>query len=132
MKSDDIKTIISYESTKLSTKFPVKDKTDFQHKHNVVYYGKCPNEGCKDDYVGETKRRIVERIKDHNSKDNSSHLLKHACENGYTHVWKKDFKILGNNYQPNFIRKISESLFIRKLKPSLNVNEKSVPLHLFN
>ena len=46
---DDVKTIISYKSTKLSTKFPVKDKTDFQHKHNVVYYGKCPNEGCKDD-----------------------------------------------------------------------------------
>ena len=52
---------------------------------------KCPNEGCKDDYVGETKRRIVERIKDHNSKDNSSHLLKHAHENGHTHVWEKDF-----------------------------------------
>ena len=129
---DDIKTIISYKSTKLSTKFPVKDKTDFQHKHNVVYYGKCPDEGCKDNYVGETKRRIVERIKDHNSKDNSSHLLKHARENGHTHVWKKDFKILGNNYQSNFKRKISESLFIRQLKPSLNVNEKSVPLHLFN
>ena len=73
---------------KLSTKFPVKDKTDFQHKHNVVYYGKCPNEGWKDDYVGETKRCIVERIKDHNSKDSSSHLLKHAHENGHTHVWK--------------------------------------------
>ena len=83
---DDIKTIISYKSMKLSTKFPVKDKTDFQHKRNVVYYGKCPNEGCKDDYVGETKRCIVERIKDHNSKDSSSHLLKHAHENGHTHV----------------------------------------------
>ena len=46
---DDVKTIISYKSTKLSTKFPVKDKTDFQHKHNVVYFGKCPNEGWKDD-----------------------------------------------------------------------------------
>ena len=46
---DDVKTIISYKSKKLSTKFPVKDKTDFQHKHNVVYFGKCPNEGWKDD-----------------------------------------------------------------------------------
>ena len=35
---DDIKTIISYKSTKLSTKFPVKDKTDFQHKHNVIFH----------------------------------------------------------------------------------------------
>ena len=53
---DDIKTMIGYRSTKLSTKFLVRDKTDFQHKHNVLYYGKCSNEGCKDDYVGETKR----------------------------------------------------------------------------
>ena len=114
--------MISYRSAKFSTQFPTKDKTYFQHKHNVVYYGKCPNEGCKDDYVGKTKRRIVERIKDHNSKDNSSHLLKHARENSYTHVWEKVLHILDNNYQSNFKRKISESLFIKQLKPTLNVN----------
>ena len=28
-----------YKSTKLSTKFPVKDKTDFQHINTVAYYG---------------------------------------------------------------------------------------------
>ena len=119
---DVIKTIISCKSTKLSTKLPVKNKTDFQYKHHVMYYGKCPNEGCKDDYVGETKRRIVERIKDHNSKDNCSHLLKRARENCNIHIWKKDFQILGNNYQSNFKRKISESLFIRQLKYTLHVN----------
>ena len=129
---DDTKIVISQKSTKLSTKFPVKGKTYFQNKHNVVYYGKCPNERCKDDYVGETKRRIVERIKDHNIKNNSFHLLKYARENGHTHAWKKDIQIISNNYQSNFKRKISESMFIRQLKLSLNVNEKSVPLHLFN
>ena len=95
--------MISCKSTKLSTKFPVKDNADFQQKDNVVYYGKCHNEGCKDDDIGETKRRIVERIKDRNSKDNSSHLLKR--ENRHIHVWEKDFQILGNNYQSNFKRK---------------------------
>ena len=129
---DDIKTMASYRSTKLSTKFPVKDKTDFQHKHNFVYYGKCLNEGCKDDYVEETKRRIVKIIRDHNGKDNSSHLLKYARENGLTHVWEKDFQILGNNYQSNLKPKVCESLFIKQLKPTLNVNEKSITLHLFN
>ena len=34
----DDKTMISYKSTKLSTKFPVKNKTDFQHKHNVIFH----------------------------------------------------------------------------------------------
>ena len=62
----------------------------------------------------------------------NSHLLKHAREKGHTHVWENDFKILGNNYQSNIKRKISEFLFIRQLKPTLNANEKSIPLHLFN
>ena len=123
---------INCKSTNLSTQFPVKDKIDFRHKHNLVYYGECPDEGCKDDYVGETKRCIVERINDHSSKDNSSHLLKHTRENGHTHVWEKDFQILANNYESNFNRKISESLFIRQLKPTLNVNKKSITLHLLN
>ena len=30
---DDVNTMISYKSTKLSTKFPVKDKIGFQHKN---------------------------------------------------------------------------------------------------
>ena len=107
---DDIKTTISSESTKLSTKF----------------------EGCKDDCVGETKSHIAERIKDHNSKERSSYLLKHACENGHTRVWEKHFQIFGKNYQLNFKQKLSESLFIWQLKPTLNVNEKSIALHLFN
>ena len=47
-------------------------------------------------------------------------------------VLVNDFTILGNNYQLNIKRKISESLFIRQLKPTLNANEKSIPLCLFN
>ena len=97
------KTMISYKSTKL---FPIKDKTD--------YYGKGSNEGCKDNYVGETKRRIVERIENSNSKDSSSHLLKHTHKNGNIHVWEKNFQILGKNYQSNLKRKISESLLVRQ------------------
>ena len=129
---EDVNTMISYKNTKLSTKFPVKDKTDFQHKNNVVYHSKCPSEGCHENYIGETNIRIVERIQDHNNRDKNSHLLKHAREKGHTQVWENDFKILGNNYQSNIKRKISESLFIRQLKPTLNANEKSISLHLFN
>ena len=33
---DDIKIMISLQSTNLSTKFPVKGNTDFQEKHNIV------------------------------------------------------------------------------------------------
>ena len=77
---------VSYESTKLSTKFPVKDKTDLQHKNNVVYHSKCPSEGCHKNDIGEMNRHIVGRIQDHNNRDKNSHLLKHACEKGHSHL----------------------------------------------
>ena len=49
---DDVNTVISYKSTKLSTKFAVKDKADFQHKNEVVYHNKGPSQGCHENYIG--------------------------------------------------------------------------------
>ena len=128
----NVKTCITYEDTKLSTQFPVKDRTKFEHRHNVVYFSRCPKATCNDIYVGETDRRIKERIMDHNKRDKSSHLLKHARESQHTHVWKDDFKILNGNYKSSVKRKISEALYIRTLKPTLNVKEKSIRLELYN
>ena len=130
--SDDVNTMISSKSTKLSTRFQVKDKADFQHKNNVVYHRKCRSQGCHKNYIAETNRRIVERIQDNNNRDKISYLLKHARKKGHTHVWENDFKVLGNNYQSNIKRKISESLCIRQFKATLNAQEKPIRLHLFN
>ena len=110
--------------------FPVKDKIDFQHQNNVANYGKCPNPNFKDDYIGETHRRVIERVIDYNKWDKKSHMLKHSRDKLHTDVWEHDFKLLGNNYQSNIKRKISESLFIRQLKPSLNKQDKPIPLNL--
>ena len=60
-----VKTVATYQGTKLSTKFNIKDQTKFQHK-SIVYYGKCPKVNCKNDYVGGTYRRSIEKIIDHN------------------------------------------------------------------
>ena len=60
-----VKTVATYQGTKLSTKFNIKDQTKFQHK-SIVYYGKFPNVNCKNDYVGGTYRRSIEKIIDHN------------------------------------------------------------------
>ena len=78
--------MICYKSTKLWNKFPVKDKTDFQHRNNVIYDSKCPSQGCHEHYIRETNRRIVERIQGRNNRDKNSHLLKHAREKGHTPV----------------------------------------------
>ena len=34
----NVKTCISYEGTKLSTQFPMKDRTKFEHRHNSIFY----------------------------------------------------------------------------------------------
>ena len=47
-------------------------------------------------------------------------------------MWDKDFKELGNNYCLVFKLIISEPLFIKLLKSSINVKEKSIRLHLDN
>ena len=108
----------------LSANFPVKNKTDFQHKINVVNHSICPNEGCFENCIEETNRCIVERIQDHNNRDKTSHLLKHTHGKGHTHVWENDFKMLGNDYQSDIKCKMSESLYIRQLKPTVNGNKK--------
>ena len=116
---DNVKTMVAYQSKKLAREFPVKDKIDFQHQNNVVYYGKCPNPNCKDGHIGETDGGVIERVIDYNKRD-KKYMLKHSHNNLYTHVSGYDFKLLDNNYQSNIKWKISESLFIRQLKPSLN------------
>ena len=128
----EIKARTAYKATKLESKFSTKDKTKFEHKNNLVYICKCPDPDCNDTYIGETNRRIKERIIDHNKRDKNSHILSHAREKNHPHVWLNDFKVLDTNYKSNVKRKISEALYIKSLKPSLNIQDKSFPLKLFN
>ena len=60
-------------------------------------------------------------------------MLKHSLENNHKQVSFEDFRILRNGYTNSKIkRKISEALFIKELRPSLNTQETSVPLLLYN
>ena len=56
--------------------------------------------------------------------------LKYARKSQRTHVWKKKFKILSGSEKGSIKRKISETLYIRTLKPTLNVKEKLIRLKL--
>ena len=85
----NVETYITYKGTKFSTQFPVKDRTNFEHRHTILYFSRCSNVTCNEAYVGETDRRSTESIIDHNKRDRSSHLLKHAGECQQTHVWKR-------------------------------------------
>ena len=78
---DNVKTRVTYTGQKLDTKFQINDKTKDQRKHDLVYYSKCPERTCHEDYLGETGRRITGKSADHCGKDKQLHLLRHALNN---------------------------------------------------
>ena len=89
-----LETMVTYQRTKFSTKFNIKNQTKFQHKNNIVYYDKCLNIKCKNDYVGETNRRSIERIIDHNKREKKSQLLKYAQDENMPMCGNKILKLL--------------------------------------
>ena len=94
---------------------------------------KCSAENCSDDCIGESARRIIERVKDHGGSDTKSHILKHSSEKEQVEVTQEDFTIIGSNFKNNRLkRKIAEALLIKQKRPSLNVQDQSVELKLFN
>ena len=120
-----------YTETKLGSNFHIKGKTKFDHKHDLVYYVKCPE--CQEDYIGEIGRRLHERICDHSGKDSKSHMLKHSLENNHKQVSFEDFYILRNAYtNSKFKQEISKAWFTKELRPSRNIQGTSAPLLLCN
>ena len=96
-------------------------------------YTKFHSELCDENYVGESGRHIVERIKDPNGRDHKSHILKHSLETGQERVKSSDFSIIYKNFNGNNRKwKVAESLLIKQLRPTLNIHDKSVLLKLFN
>ena len=124
---------ITFTGKKLNSCFSLKDKTSFEHQHDLVYYVNCTEPSCRDNYVEETGRCIIERIKDHSDRGGASYMVKHNIETSHTDVNTAHFKIIDINFSNNKRkRKIAEYLWIKDLRPTLNVQEKSIPLKLFN
>ena len=97
----------------------------------MIYHSFCSAENFNENYISESARRLDERMKDHNGRDRNSHLFKHSIESRHDPVLKNDFRIIGKGYRNNTSTR-TEALFIKKMKPSLNIQEKSVKLELFN
>ena len=82
--------------------------------------------------VGETGRRIIERIADYAGKDKQSHLLKHVLTQNHRHVDLSNMKVIDSSFHNNKLKQnISEALYIKQHQP-LNSQEQSVELKLFN
>ena len=128
---ENVQPRILYNCRKLSSFFSLKDKTKVEHQHGVVYKYSCPDEDCSSTYIGETSRRIRERVIDHQRRDKNSHIMKHAEINDHAAAEIKNFEILSRNNHHYKRRKITEALYIKEMKPDLNKQELSHPLYLF-
>ena len=119
-----------YKAARLGSRFNLKDKIAFENQHNIIYHEGCPNKKCSSNYVGQTKCRMEKHGGQH-ATDEKSHLLRHARKTRHRKIRVSDFKIVGKGYRSDFTRKISESLYIKTLKPDLNVQKDSYRLWLF-
>ena len=129
----NVKADIVYTRSKLSCKFNLKGKTPFEEQHDLLYRAVCATDIGTEYYFGDTSRRVVERPKDHNARDQQSHLVKHAIENNHLPVVAEDFTLLDRGYRNNTRKtKTAEVLMIKFIRPSLNAKENSVELKLFN
>ena len=106
----------------LQVKNSAQDQTKFEDKHDIIYLATCPEDNCSENYIGESGRRISERIIDHNGRDQKSHIFKHSSEKCCQHFHTNSFKIIGNGFKNNsFNRKVSEALLIKHIKCSRKV-----------
>ena len=124
---------IIYRGTKLASIFNIKDEIIKKHKHDLIYKAQCLDLNRDETYIGEIGRRFSERIIDHSGRDDKSHLYVHAKKIGHENVNIDHFEILSNGYKSNkFKRKLAEALHIKHERPTMNIQEQSVPLKLFN
>ena len=61
----DLRIILT--GTKLSSQFNIKDDTNKQQK--------SPSTDCTDSYIGETAKRLSERVMDHAGRDTKLHTF---------------------------------------------------------
>ena len=128
------RSFIAYTGTKLSSQLRnIKNPTPFEEQHDIVYQSFCSAENGNENYIGESARWLDERMRDHNGRNCNSHLFKHSVESRHDSVLENDFRIIRKGYRSNTSRrKIAEALFIKNMKLSLNIQDTSVKLELFN
>ena len=122
-----------YAGTKLGTKFNVKVTTKKEHHHDLICSVKCPIKNCLWSYNGETGRRLIKRVNEHSGKDINSYMFKHSMAANHPTVTLDDLTFFSSVYRNRkFKRNVSEFLFIKQNRHTLNKLNTSVPYKLFS
>ena len=106
------KFVIIWQTRNIKSLFNLKDKVD--HVSNIIYFGLCT---CEEDYIGETDRNSQIRWKEQNKPTHNSLPAKHLLQNpNHAFSWK----VIRRAPKSRSKRKIMESFYITKFKPSIN------------
>jgi len=101
-----------------------KDQTEHNYKSNIVYKINCKD--CEASYVGQTKRQLKTRTKEHFNNirlDESRHsvITQHILNYNHSFNWQ-DIKILDT--EPNYNKRlISEMLHIKEQANGINLKK---------
>ena len=76
-----------YAGRRLSSLFQVNNNTKKEQENNIVDHINCPKESFEHSYIGESGRRLAERVKDRNSK--------YLIEKRHIKVELNKFKFIG-------------------------------------
>ena len=115
--------------------FCFKDRLPLMLRTSVIYQFSCGQ--CSSSYIGQTVKQLKVRISQHKGRSfrtnnlltcpENSIILEHSMNSGHS-IHEHNFKILDNPH--NFDLRILESLWIHKLKPSLNDRSSSTELSI--
>lgn len=118
------KITLAFISTKISSYFNIKDRRLSELASSVVYKFVC--NGCNSSYVGFTTRHLNERIQEHLGGlkvSEKSHVFLHLkkCKSKCS---ERSFTII-DRANTEFALKQKESMWIKYLRPQLNVQKKN-------
>ena len=105
---------------------PKEIKPSIVNKQCVVYNFSC--DLCDADYVGYTARHLHQRIAEHKNSAIGRHFLEAHGNNNL--LRESQFTVL-RKCQSKFDCLVFEMLFIKKLKPNLNIQTDSIRAKLF-
>ena len=124
---------------KIGSLFKYKDTLSKGMRSEVIYKYCCPS--CGSCYVGSTIRNLATRVSEHIgvsvrtgielTTPSQSYIREHlySCNGG--NITLDNFNILGTCENQTDLR-ITESLYIHTLKPSLNSSQSAYPLSIVN
>ena len=98
-----------------------KDKTPMEGQCGTIYHITCSTDP-NHTYVGESKRTVSQRFKEHTKLDAEipTAVAEHTIATGHT-VSIQNVKVLAREQQW-LPRKVKEAIYIRQLHPTINTN----------